>query len=376
VKKNIPNFLKWDFFLYNYNYERIIFKMKVFLKRLAHVKKRQIAKKAIRFGAAAWAFKFGAMNSYPPPLPVDSGQYTQRLEAQYSYQKTATVDDDDEQSLTESQSVNSIRFKTGSGAVINIRNQQSQKNGEEINVSSVQPSEALKSALLVRSGDLAKSGPGSRAKADARRHAKTGSSSIFVNSFVPQSTYCHYHENAPLSCKTRVKLSDNQFQPKDDGSEMYDQNGNSKFDPKDYKGGPPPFENFDYDNSNHTRKNVYFSNERRMNHSYDGHAEKCFDMTENRNKPNQQRFQDKIENYIQSPETERIDGSYRYETPAYHYKKPGEDLIITVNATNNEYISVRNATDFQLEKVEIDGNLGYDSRPSMSVTLRLRGPKQ
>jgi hypothetical protein len=107
------------------------------------------------------------MNSYPPPTPVDSGQYTQRLEAQYSYQKTATVDDD-EQSLTESQSVNSIRFKTGSGALINIRNQQSQKNGEEINVSSVQPSEALKSALEVRSGDLAKSGPGSRAKADAR----------------------------------------------------------------------------------------------------------------------------------------------------------------------------------------------------------------
>ena len=135
---------------------------------------------------------------------VDSGQYAQRLKAQYSYQKTATVDDD-EQSLTESQSVNSIRFKTGSGAVINIRNQQSQKNDEEINVSSVQPSEALEFSLKIRSGDLSKSGPGSRAKADARRHAKTGSSSIFVNGFVPQNTYCHYHQNAPLSCKTRLK---------------------------------------------------------------------------------------------------------------------------------------------------------------------------
>jgi hypothetical protein len=270
---------------------------------------------------------------------------------------------------------NNRNVKTDSGAVINIRNQQSQKNGEEINVSSVQPSKTLKSALQVRSGDLAKSGPGSRAKADARRDAKTGSSRIWVNGFVPQRAYCHYHVNAPLSCKTRVKLSDSQFQPKDDGSEAYNENGNSKFDPKDYKGGPPPFKNFDYDNSNHTRKNVDFSNKRRMNHSYDGHAKKCFDMTENRNKPNQQKFQDKIQNYIQSPETERIDGSYRYETPAYHYKKPNEDLIITVNATNNKYISVRNATDFQLEKVKIDGNLGYDSRPSMSVTLRLRGPK-
>lgn len=69
------------------------------------------------------------------------------------------------------------------------------------------------------------------------------------------------------------------------------------------------------------------------------------------------------------------DNIYIYQTPAYHYKKPDEDLIVTVNATNNEYISVRNATDFQLEKLEIDGNLGYDSRPSMSLTLRLRGPK-
>jgi hypothetical protein len=265
-------------------------------------------------------------------------------------------------------SYNSIRVKSGSGVVIEMKNQHNQKT-----------SEALKLALEVRSGDLGKAGPGARAKADAKSHFKakgSGSSSIFVNGFVPQSTYCHYHKNAPLSCKTRVKLSDNQFQPQDDGSEIYHQNGNSKFDPKDYKGGPPPFENFDYDNSNHTRKNVDFSNKRRMNHSYDGHAKKCFDMTENRNKPNQQRFQDKVQNYIQSPETERIDGSYRYETPAYHYKKPNEDLIITVNATNNEYISVRNATEFQLEKVKIDGNLGYDSRPSMSLTLRLRGSKQ
>ena len=65
--------------------------MKVFLKRLAHVKKRQIAKKAIGFGAVAWAFKFGAMNGYPSPTRIYSGQYTQRLEAKYGYQKPMTV---------------------------------------------------------------------------------------------------------------------------------------------------------------------------------------------------------------------------------------------------------------------------------------------
>lgn len=97
-------------------------------------------------------------------------------------------------------------------------------------------------------------------------------------------------------------------------------------------------------------------------------------MKESRNKQTLQKFKKTVQDYIKSPETERINGSYRYETPAYHYKKPGKDLIVTVNATNNEYISVRNATDFQLENLAIDGNLGYDSRPSME--LRLRGPKQ
>ena len=97
-----------------------------------------------------------------------------------------------------------------------------------------------------------------------------------------------------------------------------------------------------------------------MNHSYDGHAETCFSIQENRNKENLQKFEKNVRDYRESPEMERIDGSYRYETPAYHYNKPDEDLVVTVNATNNEYISVKNATDFQLEKSEIDGNLGYD----------------
>ena len=99
-------------------------------------------------------------------------------------------------------------------------------------------------------------------------------------------------------------------------------------------------------------------------------------LKENRNKENVQKFKENIQDYIESPETERINGSYRYDTPAYHYKKPNKDLVITVDATDNTYISIRNATDFQLEKLAIDGNLGYDSRPPMSLTLRLRGPKE
>ena len=64
-------------------------------------------------------------------------------------------------------------------------------------------------------------------------------------------------------------------------------------------------------------------------------------MTENRNKESLQRFQKNIEDFIQSTDIIKINGSYRYETPACHYKKLYEDLIVTVNAINNEYISIR-----------------------------------
>ena len=338
--------------------------MKAFFRKIAKVKKRQIVKKAIGLAATGWALKYAAINANAD-LFGDYGQYNQRLETKYGYEKPVTIGDD-EQSLTESQSVNSIRIKTGSGAMIEIQNQQNQTP------------EALKSALAIRSGDLGKSGPGARAKADAKANASRTGSILLpeADGYVPSQLYCLYHGNQPRSCKSIVKVSKNQFQPKDEGNNNNPPPEDGQFDASQHKGGPSLFKDFNYDNKNHTRENVDFSNQKRMNHSYDGHAEKCFGMQENRNKESLKKFEGTVQDYIQSPETERINGSYRYETPAYHYKKPDEDLIVTVNATNNEYISVRNATDFQLEKLEIDGNLGYDSRPSMSLTLRLRGPKQ
>ena len=219
--------------------------------------------------------------------------------------------------------------------------------------------------LILKGGDQSKFGPGPRAKADARRNAqseKSGSGSNIIpgaNGFVPQSPYCHYHKSEPsLSCKS-ANLSSSPFPGS--GSNPPPSTSNSDF--SKYKGGPSPFENkFDYNNKNHTRENVDFSNERRMNNSYDGHAKDCFGITENRNKQTVENFIQNLRDYIESIETERINGSYRYEIPTYHFKKPDEDLVVTVNATNNEFISVRNATDFQLEKLERDGNLGYDSR--------------
>ena len=241
-------------------------------------------------------------------------------------------------------------------------------------------SEGSKSALGIRSSDLGKSGPGPRAKADARRNAKAGKhssgSTIIPGAIelIPQNTYCRYHQNAPLSCKTRVKLADGPFQGDGDNNQSPPENGN--FDVSQYKGGLNPFlDKFDYDNPNHTRENTYFSSQKRMNHAYDRHAEKCFGIKENRNKENLKEFEGKACSFIESPETEEINGSYRYETPAYFYKEKDGNLVAIVNATDNSFITVVNATKSQLESIQEYHNFGLDTRPSMQLTLRLRGPK-
>lgn len=106
----------------------------------------------------------------------------------------------------------------------------------EVIETEIQPgsSTPIERVLKVSGGDQRKFNAGARAKADARRHARTGGGSILVDGFVPQNTYCQYHKYQPSSCKIPAKLSDNQFQPKDDGNDMSDQDGTGKFDPSDY----------------------------------------------------------------------------------------------------------------------------------------------
>jgi hypothetical protein len=61
-------------------------------------------------------------------------------------------------------------------------------------------------------GDLGKSGPGPRAKADALKNArKTGGGSIFVQGFTPQRQYGSRPINKPLSCRNNVKINQEQF---------------------------------------------------------------------------------------------------------------------------------------------------------------------
>lgn len=104
-------------------------------------------------------------------------------------------------------------------------------------------------------------------------------------------------------------------------------------------------------------------------------SKNCFVRQENWNRESLETFKQNIRDYVKSPETERINGSYRYADLAYHYMKPKTNLVVSVNVTNNEYISIRNATRDQLGDLLLDGNLGYNTRPSRSLMLSFLGSK-
>jgi len=339
--------------------------MKIYSKLVAKIRNNKTRiKKAVGIGTMALGFRFGSINLSPTNLTSNSTQQIERVDTFVEENTQMKVDGKVQEGLSHKSSSHLI--KTGSGVLIGNK----------------RISEGSKSALGIRSGELGKSGPGPRAKADARRSAKAGkysSGSTIIpgaDALVPQNIYCRYHQNAPLSCKPRVKLADDPFPGDGGNNQPPPENGN--FDSSQYKGGPNPFlDKFDYDNpnQNHTRENTDFSSQKRMNHAYDRHAEKCFGMKENRNKETLKEFEGKTRSFIESPETEKINGSYRYETPAYFYKEKDGNLVAIVNATDNSFITIVNATESQLESIKEDHNFGLDTRPSMQLQLRLRGPK-
>nr|YP_003734626.1 hypothetical protein KrfoC_p116 [Kryptoperidinium foliaceum]ADI40411.1 hypothetical protein [Kryptoperidinium foliaceum] len=146
--------------------------MKLVFKKAARIKKRKAIKRLISVGVTAYLFKYGRINE-TTDLFI---HYNQEIQSTNN-QKTYTVADD--QSLIE------------------IQNQQNQT------------SEALKSILETRCGDLGKSGPGARAKADARRNFNKGSGSIIIpgaSGYTPQHHYRIYKESGRLPApQTRIE---------------------------------------------------------------------------------------------------------------------------------------------------------------------------
>ena len=263
-------------------------------------------------------------------------------------------------------------IRTGNGTILTFQ--------QDVHDSSLKMDEVESPYLfnsISRGGNLGKSGPGPRAKADARAR---GSRTIIIpgaNGVVPQNTYCQYHKsdpNPPLSCKPRVKVSNNPFQ--DDGNNLPPEEGSESFDPSKYKGGPSPFKEYKYDDPTTVAQNLGFNQPKRLDKSYDKHAQDCFGLKGNRNKENLKIFKGKIQNLAQSAD-EVYRGSYRYKDPAYIFLKEVDEEMtaVVVNATDFEYITTINPTEGQMDNIQLNGDIGLDTRPSMQLTLRLRGPK-
>ena len=153
-------------------------------KKIAPVKKIEAIKKAILVVFTAYRFRYGIINvNETTDLYIDYGQEIQSTNNQEIY----AVGDNDSQSMIESKSVNSTQVKTGSGAVIEIQKQHNQT------------SKTLKSTLETRGGNLGKSGPGPRAKVDARNNKGSGSASSIIpgaSAYTPQHVYRLYRETS------------------------------------------------------------------------------------------------------------------------------------------------------------------------------------
>lgn len=215
--------------------------MKIYSKLVAKIRNNKTRiKNAVGIGIMALRLRYGSINSSHINLPSNSTQQIERAHTFVEEHTQMKVDGKVQEGLSHKSSSHLI--KTGSGVLIGNK----------------RIPEGSKSALGIRSGELGKSGPGARAKNNSRRNAKAGkysSGSTIIpgaDALVPQNTYCRYHQNAPLSCKPKVKLADSPFQG--DGNNNQSPPEDTNFDASQYKTGPNPFlDKFDYDNTNHTR---------------------------------------------------------------------------------------------------------------------------
>lgn len=205
--------------------------MKIYSKLLGKIRNNKVRiKKIISIVTLALGLRYGKNNPIPTNLPSNSTQQIERVD---TFVEEHTQDGKVQEGLSHKSSSRLI------------------KTGSEVLIGNKRISEYSKFALEIRSGELGKSDPGPRAKADARRNAQAGKSSLDstvipgANGFVPQQTYCRYHENVPLSCKPKVKVLDSPFQDNGNDNQPPPENGN--FDASQYKGGLNSFlDTFDY----------------------------------------------------------------------------------------------------------------------------------
>jgi len=147
--------------------------MKVYSKVLSKIRNNKAKlKKLAGIVTVAVGLRYGKFNSIPTSLSSNSTQHVERLDTYFE---------------------EDIQVIKTNGKVI--------KRGSGILIGNQQISEGSKSALEVRCGDFRKSGPGARAKADARRNFNKGSGSSIIpgaSGYTPQHIYRIYKESGRL----------------------------------------------------------------------------------------------------------------------------------------------------------------------------------
>ena len=147
--------------------------MKIYSKLLSKIQNNKArVKKIVGIVSVAVGLRYGKINPIPASLWSNSTQQVEQVQ-NYVEEDIQVIDTDGKV------------IKTGSGILINNQ----------------QISEGLKSALEVHCGDFRKSGPGARAKTDARRNYNKRSGSTIIpgaSGYTPQHIYRIYKESGRL----------------------------------------------------------------------------------------------------------------------------------------------------------------------------------
>lgn len=153
--------------------------MKIYSKLLVKIRNNKTRlKKAIGIVTVAVGLRYIKINSIPINLSSNS---TQQVEQVQNY-----VEEDMQVINTDGRVKDGLSHKSSSHLI---------KTGFGILIVNQQISEGSKSALIIRSSNLGKSGPGARAKAAARRNYNKGSGSTIIRGaygyygYTPQDIY-------------------------------------------------------------------------------------------------------------------------------------------------------------------------------------------
>lgn len=198
---------------------------------------------------------------------------------------------------------------------------------------------------ISRGGELGKSGPGPRAKADAR---KTGGGNLFVQGFTPQRQYCSHRINKSLSCRNNANIQKNQF-----NSKQNNQNGTLTKQQKRNLPHPEdviiPEQNVIIRHNQAKHKVKKHGSDFSIPSKKNGKGR----LLTPRTPENIESFKEKIKNLVLRGE--RIEGTYRGQAVTHFYDSETRDNTIFIE---NEFLSAWKLAERQETDLLTNQNVG------------------